>query len=93
MPKRGQNVSEEYSQHKRSQAQAIGARIGQRRKQLGLTQEDLRRRMEDERIHVTRSQFSRIENGELLPDAGEVIALALVLDVSFQWLLEGKGEM
>ena len=50
-------------------------------------------RMETEHIHVTRSQFSRIENGEILPDAGEVIALALVLDVSFQWLLEGKGEM
>ena len=93
MPKRSQNVSEEYSEYKKSQAQAIGARIGQRRKQLKLTQEDLRMRMKDENIYVTRSQFSRIENGEILPDAGEVIALALVLDVSFQWLLEGKGEL
>jgi transcriptional regulator with XRE-family HTH domain len=67
MPKRSHNFSEEYSQHKRSQAQAIGARIGQRRKQLKLTQEDLRMRMKDENIHVTRSQFSRIENGKFYP--------------------------
>ena len=77
MPKRSQNISEEHSQHKRSQAQAIGARIRQRRKQLKLTQEDLRIRMEAEHIHVTRSQFSRIENGEILPDAGEVIVVKL----------------
>lgn len=32
--------------------------------------------------HVSRSQFSRIENGEIMPDAGEVIVLVLVLDVS-----------
>ena len=49
--------------------------------------------MEEEQIHVTRSQFSRIENGEILPDAGEVMVLVLVLDVSYQWLLEGKGEL
>lgn len=93
MPKRSRNALEEYSEHKKSQAQAIGARIEQRRKQLKLTQEDLRMRMKDENIYVTRSQFSRIENGEILPDAGEVIALALVLHVSFQWLLEGKEEL
>lgn len=86
-------MSEEQSEHKRSQAQAIGARIRQRRKQLKLTQEDLRMRMEEEHILVTRSQFSRIENGEILPDAGEVIVLKLVLDVSYQWLLEGNGEL
>jgi hypothetical protein len=68
MPKRSQNFSEEYSQHKRSQAQAIGARIAQRRKQLRLTQKDLRMRMKEENIPVSRSQFSRIENGEILPD-------------------------
>jgi transcriptional regulator with XRE-family HTH domain len=50
-------------------------------------------RMEAEQIHVTRSQSSRIENGEILPDAGELIILKLVLDVSYQWLLEGNGEL
>ena len=93
MPKRSQNFSEEYSHHKRSQAQAIGARIAQRRKQLRLTQKDLRMRMKEENIPVSRSQFSRIENGQILPDAGEVIVLALVLDVLYQWLPEGKGEV
>jgi hypothetical protein len=54
MPKRSQNSSEEQSEHKRSQAQAIGARIRQRRKQLKLTQEDLRMRMAAEQIRYLR---------------------------------------
>jgi len=49
--------------------------------------------MAAEQIHVTCSQFSRIETGKILPDAGEVIVIRLVLDVSYQWLLEGNAEL
>jgi len=49
--------------------------------------------MAAEQIHVTCSQFSRSENGKIRADAGEVMVLKLVLDVSYQWLLEGNAEL
>jgi DNA-binding XRE family transcriptional regulator len=90
MPKRSQNVPEEYTVYERAVAVAIGARIRQRRKALKLTQEQVRIRMEAESISVTQTQFSRIENGESLLNAAEVIALAVALGVSHHWLLDGK---
>jgi transcriptional regulator with XRE-family HTH domain len=42
------------------------------------------------RVAVTRTQFSRIENGDSLLSAAEVIALAAVLAMSYDWLLDGK---
>jgi transcriptional regulator with XRE-family HTH domain len=41
---------------------------------------------------VSRTQYSRIENGEAIPNTAEVIALRKILGVSLIWLLEGEEE-
>lgn len=91
MPRRSQSTPEEYTAHERAVAQAVGARIRERRKSLGLTQDQLRIRLELESIVITQGQFSRIENGESLLSVAEVIALVAVLGVTYRWLLEGKA--
>ena len=91
MPKRIQDLPEEYLSNQRALARAIGARMRLRRSELDLTQEHLRARMELEQVFISRTQYSRIENGEALPDAAELIALHAILDVSFDWLLLGEG--
>jgi predicted transcriptional regulator len=63
MPKRTQNAPEEFSQYERALAKEIGARIRLRRKELGLTQEQLRTHMAAERVLVSRSHFSRMSSG------------------------------
>jgi transcriptional regulator with XRE-family HTH domain len=93
MPKRMQDLPEEYLTNQRALARAIGARVRVRRSELNLTQELLRARMELEQVFISRTQYSRIENGEVLPNAAELIALRAILDVPFDWLLLGeKGE-
>lgn len=91
MPKRMQDLPEEYLVSRRALAYAIGARIRERRAELALTQEHLRARMELEQVAVSRTQYSRIENGEALPNAAELVALRSILAVSFDWLLLGEG--
>jgi len=90
MPKRMQDLPEEYLTIQRELARAIGARVRTRREKLELTQEQVRVRMELEQVFISRTQYSRIENGEALPDAAELIALRTILDVSFDWLLLGE---
>jgi len=90
MPKRMQDLPEEYLTSLRALARAIGARIRVRREELGLTQEQLRTRMELEQVFISRTQYSRIENGDALPDAAELIALRAILDVPLDWLLLGE---
>jgi transcriptional regulator with XRE-family HTH domain len=90
MPKRNRNLSEESTEYERDVAEAIGARVRARRKELRLTQAEVRTRMAALRVAVTRTQFSRIENGDSLLSAAEVIALAAVLAMSYDWLLDGK---
>ncbi len=92
MPKRIQDLPEEYHIHQRALARAIGARVRVRREELDLTQEQLRARMELEQVFISRTQYSRLENGEALPDAAELIALSVTLDVSFGWLLLGREQ-
>jgi transcriptional regulator with XRE-family HTH domain len=93
MPKRMQDLPEEYLPNRRALARAIGARVRLRRSELNLTQEHLRARMELEQVFISRTQYSRIENGDTLPNAAELIALCTILDISFDWLLLGeKGE-
>jgi transcriptional regulator with XRE-family HTH domain len=93
MPKRMQDLPEEYLTNLRALARAIGARVRLRRSQLNLTQELVRARMELEQVFISRTQYSRIENGEVLPNAAELIALRMILDTPFDWLLLGeKGE-
>ena len=90
MPKRMQDLPEEYLSTQRELARAIDARVRARRVELDLTQEQLRVRMELEQVYISRTQYSRIENGETLLNAAELIALRAILDVSFDWLLLGK---
>lgn len=90
MPKRRSDIPAEFTAYERAVAEAIGARIRQRRSELELTQGQVRNKMEHESVSVTRTQFSRIELGESLLTATEIIALATVLDVSCCWLFEGK---
>lgn len=91
MPKRIQDLPAEYATGQRALARAIGARVRLRRNRLELTQEQLRARMELAQVFISRTQYSRIENGETLPNAAELIALRHVLDVPFDWLLLGAG--
>jgi transcriptional regulator with XRE-family HTH domain len=91
MPKRTQDMPAEYTEYERALAAAIGARIRQRRKILRLTQEQVRIRMETESVSVTRARFSRIEKGDALANAAEIVALVVALDVSYQWLLAGTA--
>lgn len=90
MPKRMQDVPEEYLTRQRATAQAIGSRVRLRRAELDLTQEHLRAKLELEQVAVSRTQYSRIENGEVLPNAAEIIALRAILGVTFDWLLLGS---
>src|SRR5262245_12290168 len=79
MPKRSQNVPETYSVYERTLAQAIGQRLRQRRRQLGLLQQQVRDQLEAEQVYISRTQYSRIETGESLLRASEIIALVRVL--------------
>jgi transcriptional regulator with XRE-family HTH domain len=90
MPKRMQDLPEEYLSSQRSLARAIGDRVRLRRSELDLTQEQLRARMELEQVFISRTQYSRIENGDALPNAAELIALRAILDIPFDWLLLGE---
>jgi transcriptional regulator with XRE-family HTH domain len=91
MPKRIRDLPEGYQNRRRALAEAIGARVRLRRAELELTQEHLRARMELAHVFISRTQYSRIENGDTLPDAAELIALESILDVSLEWLLHGTG--
>jgi transcriptional regulator with XRE-family HTH domain len=94
MPKRMQDLPEEYLTIQRALARAIGARVRLRRSELNLTQDLLRARMELANVFISRTQYSRIENGDALPNAAELIALRAILDVPFDWLLLGEqGEL
>lgn len=90
MPRPRLDIPEEYLEHQRQLANEIGARIRQRRLQLGLSQINLREKLELSSVSVTRAQFSRIELGTLLPNAVEVIGLSEALGVSCDWLLLGR---
>ena len=92
MPNRNQDVPEEYIEHGRVMAHAIGARIRQRRRQLKLTQKQVQVRLELESVHISRPRFSRLERGAYLPDAVEIVGLSKTLEVSYRWLLEGIEE-
>ena len=92
MPKRSEGVPEEYAEYRQALAGAIGGRIRARRLQLKLSQESVRVQMELEHVYVSRAQFSRVEIGESLPNAAEIIALVKVLQISCSWLLWGNEE-
>jgi transcriptional regulator with XRE-family HTH domain len=92
MPKRTRDLPEEYASNWRTLARAIGARVRLRRSVLDLTQEQLRARLEFEQVYISRTQFSRIENGQAMPDAFELLGLHATLGVTFDWLVRGEGK-
>lgn len=92
MAKYKKDVPEEYTDYERQLALTIGVRIRQQRKKLKLTQAQVRIRMETESVSVTRAKFSRIEKGDALANAAEIVSLVAALEVSYHWLLEGKDE-
>ena len=65
----------------------VGARVEQRRKEIGMKQKDLLMQLQFNGVDLNASGLSKLE-GQLrsVPDY-ELIALAKVLDVSVLWLL------
>ena len=89
MPKHSSNIPRNYDENKTAIAKEIGSCIRSRRLELGIKQETLKAKMELEGVYISRSQLSRIEHGESLPTALELIGLSVILKVSYQWLLDG----
>jgi len=65
----------------------IGERIKERRKDLGMTQNELA-----EKLGVSFQAVSKWENETSLPDTAMFPALSSVLDVSLDYLFTGAGE-
>lgn len=64
----------------------IGQRIKQRRKELKLTQVQIK-----DLCGISNGNLSELENGNRLPSAGALIALSKVLNVSIDWILTGEN--
>lgn len=64
---------------------AIGARIKQRRKELGLTQLQIY-----SNVGISSGNLSDIENGNKLPSTPTLISLSIVLNCSIDWILKGE---
>lgn len=65
---------------------SIGSRIKQRRKELGLTQVQIK-----EATGISSGNMSEIENGSKLPSTPALIALSSTLDCSIDWILKGES--
>ena len=65
---------------------SIGARIKQRRKELGLTQIQIK-----EATGISSGNMSEIENGSKLPSTPTLIALSSTLNCSIDWILKGES--
>ena len=60
----------------------MGSKIAGKRKDLGLTQQDLA-----DKLSVTRQTVSRWEAGAVMPDIEKITDIASLLDVSCDYLL------
>lgn len=65
---------------------SIGARIRQRRKELGLTQMQIK-----QEIGISSGNMSDIENGNKLPSTPALISLSSLLNCSIDWILKGEN--
>lgn len=65
----------------------IGARMRKIRKALGYTQENM-----VSHFDIGRANYSRIEKGEVLPNAGVMNTLRVEFNVSLDWLITGFGK-
>ena len=61
-------------------------RIKNRRKELGVTQEDLAKQ-----LYVSRQTLSSWENGRTLPDIDSLVLLSEALEVNIDVLIKGDG--
>jgi|SRR5690606_22135605 len=66
----------------------IGSRIKAARKSKNLKQNDLALK-----ISIDNSQFSKIENGKLLPTIQQLIELSSILEVTTDWILLGRDKI
>lgn len=64
---------------------SIGTRIKQRRKELGLTQVQIK-----QETGISSGNMSEIENGNKLPSTPALISLSAILDCSIDWMLKGE---
>lgn len=65
---------------------SIGTRIKQRRKELGLTQVQIK-----QATGISSGNMSEIENGNKLPSTPALISLSAILDCSIDWMLKGEA--
>lgn len=63
-------------------------RIKQARRELGWSQAELARRMS-----VTQPSVAEWESGRKVPNMNNLVRLAKLFDVGFEWLSTGRGEM
>lgn len=63
----------------------IGERIGNQRRKLGLTQQDIYDKME-----ISQNHYSRIENGHVGISIEKLIQLSNILNISIDYILTGK---
>ena len=63
----------------------MGDRIRQAREATGMTQAEMGRRLE-----ITRSGVSQWENERTAPTTRNISAIAVLLDVSWEWLTTGR---
>lgn len=66
----------------------MNKRFKEMRKQLGLSQEEL-----GKRIGIGKSAVSKIENGENAPSEQTLLSICREFRVNYFWLTEGKGDM
>ena len=66
--------------------QSIGKRIKKRRKELHLTQTEIK-----EKTGISSGNMSDIERGNRLPAATTLAQLSEILDCSIEWILTGKS--
>lgn len=64
---------------------SIGSRIAERRKELGMTQQDLA-----ELVDVSFQAVSSWERDEYLPETNKLIAIANALSTKASWILDGE---
>lgn len=66
----------------------IGTKIRKVRESLGLTQVQM-----VENFNIGRANYSRIEKGEIFPNAEILHTLKTEFNVSLDWLISGEGQM
>lgn len=65
---------------------SIGCRIKARRKELKLTQTDIK-----QSVGISSGNMSDMENGKVMPTAWNLLRLSEILKCSIDWILTGKS--